>query len=174
MTNNELEILYDNNFKKLYRFFYYKLLNKEVAQDLTSETFTTFIAGIKTPSVVIKNYEKYLYGIAKIIFYEHLKRKYKEPLIIENFESLSDFEDTVTTNLEDFTEDKTPEEILLSRLVLLPEKQRIVISLRLIDKLSLKEIAQKLDKNMNYVKTTQKRAIKNLKEIFANNRCTLD
>jgi RNA polymerase sigma factor (sigma-70 family) len=57
---------------------------------------------------------------------------------------------------------------------LLPEKQRIVISLRLIEKLSLKEIAQELGKNMNYVKTTQKRAIKNLKEIFANNRCTLD
>ena len=89
-------------------------------------------------------------------------------------ESLSDFEDSVTTTLEDFTEKTTPEEILLSRLVLLPEKQRTVISLRLIEKLSLKEIAKRLDKNMNYVKTTQKRALKNLKEIFANNRCTLD
>jgi RNA polymerase sigma factor (sigma-70 family) len=79
----------------------------------------------------------------------------------------------VTSTLEDFTEERTPEDILLSRLELLPKKQRAVISMRLIEKLSLKEIAQKLDKDMNYVKTTQKRAIRNLKEIFANSRCTL-
>jgi RNA polymerase sigma-70 factor (ECF subfamily) len=172
MTNEEIEILYDNNFKKLYRFFYYKLLSKELAQDLTSETFTTLIAGQKSNSVIIKNYEKYLFGIAKIIFCEHLKKKYQEPNFID-YEDAPDFEETVTSTLEDFTEERTPEDILLSRLELLPKKQRAVISMRLIEKLSLKEIAQKLGKDMNYVKTTQKRAIKNLKEIFANNRCTL-
>jgi RNA polymerase sigma-70 factor (ECF subfamily) len=173
MTNEEIEILYKNNFKKLYRFFYYKFLNKAIAEDLTSETFTTFITGLKSHTVTIRNYEKYLFGIAKIVFCEHLKKKYQEPFFVD-YENASDFEDTVTTTLDAFVEEKTPEDILLSRLVLLPEKQRLVISLRLIEKLSLKEIATKLNKNMNYVKTTQKRAIKNLKDIFANNRCTLD
>jgi len=173
ITNEELVILYEANFKKIYRFFYYKFLDKDIAQDLTSDTFTSLVEATKTNPERIKNYEKYLFGIAKILFCEHLKNKYKEPNFVD-FENISDFEDSVTTTLDEFKEETTPEEILLKYIGLLPSKQRDIIELRLIKKYSLKEIAQKLGKNMNYVKTTQKRAIRNLKEIFATNKCTLD
>lgn len=173
IKNEELVILYESNFKKIYRYFYYKFLNKDLAQDLTSDTFTSFVEATKTNSEGIKNYEKYLFGIAKIIFCEHLKNKYKEPNFVD-YQNISDFQDSVTETLEEFKEEITPEEILLKYIELLPAKQKDIIELRLIKKYSLKEIAQILGKNMNYVKTTQRRAIKNLKDIFAINKCTLD
>jgi DNA-directed RNA polymerase specialized sigma24 family protein len=39
--------------------------------------------------------------------------------------------------------------------------------MRLIEKMSLDEICEKLGKNMNYVKTTQKRGIRNLKFLIS-------
>ena len=39
--------LLDKNFKKLYRFFYYKVLSREKAEDLTSETFLIFVEQIQ-------------------------------------------------------------------------------------------------------------------------------
>jgi len=171
MSNDELEQIYEAHFKKLYRYFYYKVLSKEIAQDLTSETFISFINSINSSNKKIKSHVRYLYGIARFTFCEYLKNKYLAPNFVD-YENAPDFEDTVTTTLEKIDEKKTGEEILIDYLPRLPEKQRLIIKLRLLDKLSLKEIAQKLGKNMNYVKTTQKRAIKNLKLLCENNSCT--
>jgi RNA polymerase sigma-70 factor (ECF subfamily) len=173
MTNQELESIYDIHFKKIYRYFYYRVVNKEIAQDLTSDTFISFIDSVKISDKKIRNLTKYLYGVARITFCEYLKDKYMEPNFVE-FDNAPDFEDTVTTSLDKIDEKKTPEEVLLMYLHRLPEKQKIIIKLRLLDKLSLKEITQKLGKDMNYVKTTQKRAIKNLKLLWENNYCTPD
>jgi DNA-directed RNA polymerase specialized sigma24 family protein len=56
----------------------------------------------------------------------------------------------------------------------LPEKQRLVLKMRLIDKCSLHDICANLNKDMNYVKTTQKRGLHNLKLLFAAGQCTPD
>ena len=53
---------------------------------------------------------------------------------------------------------------------LLPPKQRVVATLRLIDGLTPKEIATKLDKTINYVKVTLRRALRKLEELVAKAR----
>ena len=49
----------------------------------------------------------------------------------------------------------------------LPSKQRRVVEMRFVGRLTLSEIADRLGKNMNYVKVTQRRAIRSLKKLIA-------
>jgi RNA polymerase sigma factor (sigma-70 family) len=161
MNKEDIELIFDKNFTRLYRFFYYKVLSKEKAEDLTSETFMIFVEQIQKRTDVSKP-ENFLFGVAKVVFRRFLQQKYKEAKFIALDESFMQQVETTT----DYVNKKTPEEMLLDVLDDIPEKQREVIKLRLIEKNSLSEICEKLGKNMNYVKTTQKRGLQSLKKIF--------
>lgn len=160
---NRLSTIYDQEFDKIYSFFYYKTLSSDVAEDLTSETFLTLANILSTnSSKEINNIKGFLFGIAKNIFIKYLQQKYRGEIPFSNLGE--DFEEY----LEDFVtkqEKKEPlEDKLIKYLEFIPKKQAIVLQLRFIEKLSLKEIADKLGKDMNYVKTTQKRAFKSLRD----------
>lgn len=155
-----MAILYDSHFDKIYKFFYYRVISREIAEDLTSETFVTFV-NLVNEEKEIENIRAFLYGVAKNIFMQYLRQKYKDGIpfsVIDN-----DFEDFVVETNNEIKDEETPEEILLKFLDKIPTKQREVIRLRFIEKLNLDEICEKLGKDMNYVKTTQKRGMKSLK-----------
>ncbi|OGK38175.1 hypothetical protein A3F60_03005, partial [Candidatus Roizmanbacteria bacterium RIFCSPHIGHO2_12_FULL_39_8] len=139
-----------------------KLLNKRIAEDLTSDVFTIFVKHIRE-NKPIDNIQAYLFGIAKNVFFMHLRKKYKEPVI--SYSEIYDFSAYVLASHE--AKNKDFMETLKQYLPQLPEKQRIIITMRLIDKKSLSEIARELGKDMNYVKTTQKRAIHTLRKLIA-------
>lgn len=162
-STKDIESLYDLNVEKIYRFFYYKFLSKDRAQDLTSQTFLIFVEKAKH-SHSIEDPVKYLYGIAKNVFLKELELQYKKGVTISFDETHHDFASYVE-NLEQKREGKTPEELLKPLIRELTEKQARIIDMRLIQKMSLTEICEALGKNMNYVKTTQKRALKKLKEL---------
>ena len=165
MTDFELEQLYNKNFVKIYRFFYYKVLSKELAEDLTSESFMKFLAINKTKQDIL-NKEKYLFGVVKLVFLNHLRNKYNSIKTIP-IETEQDFGAYVDNFIKEVDEEPTPEDLALKFIHKLPEKQKIVVKMRLIEKKSLKEICEILQKDMNYVKTTQKRALKNLKILLS-------
>lgn len=162
LSNSDIEILYERYFEKIYRFFYYKTLNKEIAEDLTSHSFLTFIKQSKSQKE-IQNPKNYLFGITKFTFLAYLKKKYKQELPLLN----EDFAVYIDNFLDEIDDKPTLEDKASKYIKMLPEKQKRVLHMRLIEKLSLAEIAAKLGKNMNYVKTTQKRGIKNLKKMLA-------
>lgn len=160
----DISLLYDLHFDRVYKFFYFKVLSKEIAEDLTSETFMSFANALNKKKEILEP-EKYLYGIAKHVFIKYLKAKYKQPLPFSAFPG--DFEEymqnfVMQNEATDLWEDK-----IKPHLEKLPEKQQVVMKLRLLEKLTLGEVADRLGKNMNYVKTTQKRGIKTLKKIIA-------
>ena len=165
MNNKELEQIYQQHFRKIYRFFYYKLLSQETAEDLTSDTFMKFVVITQTKSD-IEDPVKYLYGVAKLVFLQHLKRKYQGVKFV-SLENENEFGGAVDNLLDMVDEAETPEDLALKYIALLPEKQKQVIKMRLLEKMSLKEICEHTGKDMNYVKTTQKRGLKNLKLLFA-------
>lgn len=174
MSDRDLETIYNAHFKAIYRFFYYKVLSRETAEDLSSDTFIRFVEMIQGKSIdEIRDPVKYLYGIAKLVLIQYLKDKYHSIQSIP-IESEEDFGSYVDNYLEDVDNSPTPEDLAMKYIKDLPEKQRIVIELRLIQKLSLHEICAKLEKDMNYVKTTQKRGLHNLKLLFAAGQCTPD
>jgi RNA polymerase sigma-70 factor (ECF subfamily) len=160
LTEKEIVSFYNENLEKIYKFFYFKTLSKEVAEDLTQDTFISFVKIVKDQNN-IENLVAFLYGIAKNIFLRYLKDKYKSGIPFSEFER--DFENYAEEYVENIKNKKTLEERASEFIKYLPPKQKIVVQLRFIEKLSLKEIADKLNKDMNYVKTTQKRGIANLR-----------
>ena len=164
LTQSDIEVIYDLYFDSIYRFFYWKVLKKDTAEDLTSETFLNFVSQAKKNNP-IRDPKNFLFGIAKIVFTKFLKRKYKQELELKD--SYLNFAGYVEDFLSEAENIPTTEEKVAKYLKELPGKQKQVLNLRLIQKMSIKEIAQKLNKNINYVKTTQKRGIKSLKRIIA-------
>ena len=165
MNDLELEQLYNKHFRNIYRFFYYKVLHKEIAEDLTSESFLKFVNVIKTKSDIL-DHERYLFGVVKLVFLQYLRNKYKGLKTIP-IEKEQDFGAYVEEFIKEIDNKPTPEDVAIKYIEKLPQKQKQILQLRIIEKLSLKDIALKLNKDMNYVKTTQKRGIKNLKLLLA-------
>lgn len=158
---NIVEEIYNNHFEKIYKFFYYRVLSADIAEDLTSNTFLTFAEIVRGDKVQIQNHDKIIYGIAKNIFLQYLKQKYKSEI---PFSVIGDnFEEYVSEEIKSIEDKPTLEERAIKYINLLPIKQKEVAYLRLIEKMSLKAIAVKLKKNLNYVKVTQRRALKSLK-----------
>lgn len=163
LTFSDVEDAYGRYMESIYAFFAAKLLDKKAAEDLTGDTFMTFVKHVKN-NEEIDNIRAYLFGIARKLFLLHLREKYNLPQV--PYAEYDDFV-TYTSSTVEKTRSQSLEEKILPFLKQLPEKQRIVIQMRLIDKYSLSDIAAILQKDMNYVKTTQKRAIKKLRELIA-------
>ncbi len=164
LENSEIADLYDDHFDQLYRFFYAKVRDQTQAEDLTSETFFTLVRELKKREDVT-NPSHFLFGIAKNVFLQFLRHKYHEQEVIAHFERISAYELLTESEISQST--LTPEEKIKPYLDQLPQQQLEILKLRLIEKLGPTEIASKIGKNLNYVKVTQKRAIKNLRRIIA-------
>ncbi|MCC7304196.1 sigma-70 family RNA polymerase sigma factor [bacterium] len=157
MLVSELEQFYEVHVEKIYRYFFYKVLNREIAEDLTSQTFLKFTK--KNTGDAVNDPKNFVYGIAKHILLDYLRSKYKkleQPLPEED--DLPDVEnDEPEVHILDHLEHVLPN---------IPEKQAVVLRMRFLDKLSLSEIALKLGKDVNYVSTTQKRAFQSIKKFL--------
>lgn len=162
---HQLSTIYDSEFQRIYSFFYYKTLSKDLAEDLTSETFLVLANILSGNSDKrIDNLKAFLFGIAKNVFVKYLQKKYRGEIPFSNFSD--DFEDYVDSFVVEKEKSEPLEDKLIQYLKYLPKKQAVVLELRFIQKLSLQEICEKLGKNMNYVKTTQKRGFKSLRDII--------
>ncbi len=158
----DLESFYDEYADKVYKFFYIKSLDKMTAEDLTSQTFIAFMEKVQT--VEVDNYNTYLYGIMRLKWVTFLQDKYSSNITeLENIEDFSTYTDNVIESYESSNG-------MHARLVLyvnkLPEKQRDVITMRLINNMSVKEVANQLGRDKNYVKTTHQRGLKRLRELL--------
>ncbi len=163
-SKKELKNIYRENVKSLYRFFYHKTAKKTVAEDLTSESFLKLAEQIRK-GTEIKDLKSYLYGIAKIVFVSYLREKYQEVNVdVEELDFMF--------YTEDFTDAHSHDDSFLEFVKhfvdRLPKKQRIVLEMRLIQKMKPLRIAESLGKNLSYVKTTQNRGIKNLRKMLEN------
>lgn len=157
----DLEKFYDSYVDKVYKYFYINCFERSIAEDLTSQTFVAFID--KSKDLKIDDNKKYLYAIMRNMWMNYLRIKYKESL--ESIESIGDFEIFAETTIKDY-ESKSIKDRALGFIKCLPEKQCQVAKMRLIDEMTIREIAKKLGKNTGYVKTTQGRAIRNLKKML--------
>jgi RNA polymerase sigma-70 factor, ECF subfamily len=153
--------LFDANFHRIYRYFYYKTLNKAEAEDLTSDTFFQIVEKIKKGHK-IDNPSHYIFGIARNIMANYLRRKY---LLL--FVPLEE-EHKSMAKVEEFETDRSKFDEYVSKMISkLPSKQRVILQMRLIEKKEFKEVCELLNKGENYVKTTQKRGIKTLKKLIS-------
>jgi RNA polymerase sigma-70 factor (ECF subfamily) len=155
-------LIYDHFSPKIYRFIYFRVGHKEIAEDVLSDTFIKGwqkIAHVNSPSAL----SAWLYQIAKnnIIDYYRIK---KETIGLDD---VVDFlEDEV--NPIDATSLGIEQKKILDVLQELPREQQEIIKYKFFEDLSNEEIAYVMGKTEGTIRVIQHRAIAKLKELLKN------
>lgn len=156
--------LYDMYYVPVFRYLYLRVGNKADTEDLTQTVFLKIFKSISS----FKNQGKppltYFFTIARNTFIDHWRSNKKE-LSLGDLEE--DFEIEIP-DTEDGPEDsalkKENRRSLLKAIVLLAPDQQETITLKFINELSNKEIAELTGKNEAAIRQLQSRALKTLKD----------
>jgi RNA polymerase sigma-70 factor, ECF subfamily len=155
------ERIWIDHWKEIYVYVFLRVRHKQEAEDITQETF---IKAIRSEERYIEgsvNFQALLKTIARNLIIDRWRKtqKTEDPLSLEPDLFLTD----MGSNFEKIIEQKEQVEHALS---LLNDEQRKVIVLRIIQGLSIKETAAFLGKTETFVKVTQFRAIKKVKDLM--------
>ena len=156
-----LEEFCESTWKELYRFIYYKVQNREEAEDITQETYAKAISYLNSNNIRILNYGGYLKAIARNIIRDHWRKKQRKEGNI-NIEEINPVEFAT----DDFAETSNDRATLEKALKSLTEEQQQVINLRILKGYSSAETAKIMDRKEGTVRVIQYRAIKALASIL--------
>ena len=151
----DIEKIYRIYFDDLYRFLLYQCKNKEIAQDICSESFIRAMKNIE--SIEDSKVKSYLFQVGKNTYYNYYNKN-KKILLTDKIE---DFD----KNLESFEKDLLKRERLTSldlAINKLENPYKDVVKLRLND-LSFKEIGEIYKKNQNWACVVYHRAKEKLR-----------
>lgn len=155
----EINEIFKEYWPEIYKFIYYKVQNKEEAEELTQETFIRVYPKIKEELIEKEKYRAYIYTIARNIITDLWRSRSKIPKTVyiddENSKEIPDKRNEV--------EDKIVMQEAISQL---KKDARQVLELRIIKGYSIQETAQKMNKSEGAVKSLQFRAVKSLKNIL--------
>lgn len=146
--------LYDCYAPALYRYIYYRLGAKSIAEDLTAEVFVRVLRMKTTPD----DWRAYLYRVAHNLVVDYLRRN---PAVLETFsENMSDENGDPVSHAE-----RADERSRLRRAIarLAPEQQQVIV-LKFVEEMTNAQVAQIMGKPEGAVKALQHRALKNLRE----------
>jgi len=156
---------YDLYIDQIYRFVYFKIGNQEEAQDLTSAIFLKTWNYIQNNSLEdFKTLKALIYKIARTSIIDHY-RKNRSIATIDNEENkidISDERQDIARQMEISFEFR----IIENKLKELKDEYREIIVLRFIDEMSIKEIADIIDKPRSSVRVLIHRALKILRKLM--------
>lgn len=166
-----LETLINRHQKDIFAYIFYKILNKDLANDIFQDTFIKIIVTLKKG-----NYNEegkfilWAKRIAHNLVIDHYRLKAKNRNISETTYVNEDFSilDLIQEPSENIEEALITHQInsdLEKLLVHLPEKQQEVIKLRFFDGMSFKEIADHTDCSINTTLGRVRYALINLRKI---------
>ncbi|MCS6789288.1 MAG: sigma-70 family RNA polymerase sigma factor [Patescibacteria group bacterium] len=156
-------LLYDYYFEQIYRFIYLKVSHKEDAEDLAHQVFLQALKKMKDYEYKGLPFSSWLYKIARNEIVDFYRSK-KTNTTLEELENVLSSDDDIDIK------DKLDLKIQLEKVKeaikkIKPEYQDIII-MRFIEDLSIKEVAEILDKTEGSIKLMQHRAINSLKKIL--------
>jgi RNA polymerase sigma-70 factor (ECF subfamily) len=151
-------LLYDRYVEKIYRFLYFRTLQKEVAEDITSQVFLKAMDKIKSFNADKGTFQAWLYQIARNLLIDEYRRK--KPT--DNIDAHYDIADN--TDLETETQTKFSNEALQKLLQELPEESQELVTMRLWDELTYSEIAMVTGKTEGSLKMQFSRIIGKLQQ----------
>ncbi len=169
--------LYDKYVSSIYRFVFLKLPSKEMAEDVTSETFLKCWQFIQKNQEPVGNFRAFLYKIARNLVVDAYRKAEAKPSIgLEETVTFSPSDTSSSTEASSSdVSDKHRGQILiearadlalvLERISHLKEDYHDVLMLRLIDDLSFGDIAKVLAKTPGSVRVIYHRAMKALEAL---------
>lgn len=162
------ERLLDKYFRAVYNFLYQLIKDVSVTEDITQETFIKTWKNIKRFDRE-KNFKTWVFTIAKNTAYDYFKKKKTIPFsFFENEEGNNKLENISENNIlpDEILERKDIADELEKKLQEIPEKYRLILTLRYKEDFSLSEISKILDKPYNTIKSSHQRALRSLREVM--------
>jgi RNA polymerase sigma-70 factor (ECF subfamily) len=145
--------LYDNYYNRIRRHIAFKIGRKEDVEELASEVF---LRGWEyATSSQVENANAFFYRIASNLvadFYRSREKKRSYP--IEIVEDLLEDSQSIIEDIDNKQEVKR----LLTKILQLKDEYRDILVMRFLDELSIKEIAEALEKTPNATRVTLHRA----------------
>lgn len=158
-----IEEICSSTWKDVYRFIYYKVGNREEAEDITQETYAKALDFLQREPAVIDNYNNYLKTIAMNILRDQWRKKSRMGVLLDieeiNAEELA---------TEDFTEASAKRDLIEAAMNKLNLEERRVIELRIVKGYSTSETARVLGKKESNIRVMQYRALQALAAILKN------
>lgn len=156
------EQLYETHYQPVYTYIYYRVGQRPLAEDLTSDVFERMVTKIDSWQPTGKPFISWLYTIAGNLVRNHVKRENS----IE-WNPLDERESDEGESLMAQVGKKIQIEHLAKAMVQLTEDQRQVILLRFIKGKPISAVAEMLGKTETGIKALQRRAINALGKVMA-------
>jgi RNA polymerase sigma-70 factor (ECF subfamily) len=150
-----------DTWKELFRFNYYRVQNREEAEDITQETYERALIYLKKKDTKILEYSVFLKTISMNIIKDRWRSKKRRGSSV-NIEDI----DPEAIAAEDFTDTVADQAVVKKAMERLTKDQQTVIRLRIIEGFSAAETARIMNKKESTVRVLQHRAIKALAEIL--------
>jgi RNA polymerase sigma-70 factor (ECF subfamily) len=152
-------LLYDHYLDAIYRFIYYKVFSREVAEDLTSDTFFKALRQLGSYNSNRGRFNSWLYQIARNTVVDYYRTK-KESVPIDDIFDIGHDERT-PEQLDALAGLAKVEEYLKT----LPARHREIITLRIWEGKSFEEIATLLGGTEASMKMAFSRSIRELRRV---------
>lgn len=155
-----LSAIYDQFAPKMYIYFYHRLGNRELAEDLTAEVFVRMVEAVDTPRFADTSLSGWLYRVAHNLLVDHFRQQRQEVALSEELPTQREGPAAIA-------ERKLAQDGLREALKELTEDQRQVIVLRFGEGLTAREVAEIMGKQENTVWQLQHRALNGLRRVLA-------
>ena len=155
--------LYDTYMDTVYRYIYYRVSNRALAEDLTSETFLRALRRISTFTWQGRDFGAWLVTIARNLVADHFKSS-RHRLEVPTGEMLDS--DQTEPSPEESVLAYLSNRALLDAVKQLNSQQQECVTLRFLHGLSVAETALIMGKNDGAIKTLQYRAIRTLARLL--------
>ncbi len=154
--------LYDRYVDTVFRFVYFRVNDRALAEDFTSETFLRALRRIGTISYQGRDIGAWFITIARNIVLDHLKsaRHRLELTTADTLEGKEHVESTEAAVLGLLQSER-----LMQAVAQLGDEQRECVMLRFLSGLSVSETAQVMGKNDGAIKALQHRAVRKLADL---------
>ncbi|MBA3278967.1 MAG: sigma-70 family RNA polymerase sigma factor [Geodermatophilaceae bacterium] len=156
-------LIYDAYVDMVFRYIFFRVHDRYLAEDFASETFTRALRRIDSVSFQGRDVGAWLITIARNIIRDHIKSsRYKLEVTAADLRDA----DQVTEGPEDSViADLTHAELLMCVKQLSPEQQECIV-LRFLQGLSVSETALAMDRNDGAIKALQHRAVRRLAKLL--------
>lgn len=149
--------LYDHYFDAIYRFVYYKVFSKDVAEDITSDTFMKALSRISSYDDKRGQFSTWLYQIARNTVIDYYRTQKSHLSIDDTFDI--PFDERTEEQIDVLASLKKVEAYLQK----LPARQREIIMMRVWEGKSFKEIAVAIGGTESSIKMAFSRSIRQLR-----------
>lgn len=145
----------------IFRYLYYRVGDLQTAEDLTSEVFVRMINALPEHNLDNFSFQAWLFRIARNLSIDHYRSTNKRKEI-----ELDESQIPNHDNPLDLVEQGLTSEKLSLALNKLSRNQRDVIVMRFVSGMSIREVAEVMNKSQDSIKGLQRRALIALREIL--------